>query len=168
MWLEIAKSTPRNVFILVFPEKYWNFLRNASNVLWSKSISGLRKIPLKKTSRDFPSNSAVKNPSAVQDTQAWSPGQKFSWRRAGNPLRYPCLENPMDRGAWWAAVHAVTERRTGLKGLGMRRHPGQSQILLSSAGVMSKVWTQPKKGWTKLTLLPSIRSPQGSPPGCLA
>ena len=27
----------------------------------------------------------------------------------GNPLQYSCLENPMDRGAWWAAVHGVTE-----------------------------------------------------------
>ena len=28
----------------------------------------------------------------------------------GNPLQYPCLENLMDRGAWWAAVHGVTKR----------------------------------------------------------
>ena len=27
----------------------------------------------------------------------------------GNPLQYPCLENPMDRGAWQATVHGVTE-----------------------------------------------------------
>ena len=27
----------------------------------------------------------------------------------GNPLQYPCLENLMDRGAWWAAVHGITE-----------------------------------------------------------
>ena len=27
----------------------------------------------------------------------------------GNPLRYSCLENPMDRGAWWATVQRVTE-----------------------------------------------------------
>ena len=27
----------------------------------------------------------------------------------GSPLQYSCLENPMDRGAWWAAVHGVTE-----------------------------------------------------------
>ena len=27
----------------------------------------------------------------------------------GNPLQYPCLENPTDRGAWWATVHGVTE-----------------------------------------------------------
>ena len=32
----------------------------------------------------------------------------------GNPLRYSCLENPMDRGAWWAAVHGVTKSRTRL------------------------------------------------------
>ena len=27
----------------------------------------------------------------------------------GNPLQCSCLENPMDRGAWWATVHEVTE-----------------------------------------------------------
>ena len=32
----------------------------------------------------------------------------------GNPLQYSCLENPMDWGAWWAAVHRVTKSRTGL------------------------------------------------------
>ena len=29
-----------------------------------------------------------------------SPGE-----RNGNPLQYPCLENPMGRGSWWATVH---------------------------------------------------------------
>ena len=28
----------------------------------------------------------------------------------GNPLQYSCLENPMDRGAWWATVHGVTKK----------------------------------------------------------
>ena len=27
----------------------------------------------------------------------------------GNPLQYSCLENPTDRGAWWATVHGVAE-----------------------------------------------------------
>ena len=27
----------------------------------------------------------------------------------GSPLQYSCLENPMNRGAWWAAVHGVSE-----------------------------------------------------------
>ena len=30
----------------------------------------------------------------------------------GNPLQYSCLENPVDRGAWWDAVHTVAESRT--------------------------------------------------------
>ena len=32
----------------------------------------------------------------------------------GTPLQHPCLENPIDRGAWWAAVHGVTKSRTRL------------------------------------------------------
>ena len=32
----------------------------------------------------------------------------------GTPLQYSCLENPMDGGAWWAAVHGVTKTRTRL------------------------------------------------------
>ena len=30
----------------------------------------------------------------------------------GNPLQYSCLENPMDRGAWWATVHGVAKSQT--------------------------------------------------------
>jgi len=30
----------------------------------------------------------------------------------GTPLQYYCLENPMDGGAWWAAVHGVVKSRT--------------------------------------------------------
>ena len=32
----------------------------------------------------------------------------------GTPLQYSCLENPMDGGAWWAAVHGVVKSRTRL------------------------------------------------------
>ena len=32
----------------------------------------------------------------------------------GNPLQYSCLENPMDKGAWWATVHGVAKSRTRL------------------------------------------------------
>ena len=35
----------------------------------------------------------------------------------GNPLQYSCLENLMDRGAWWATVHGVTKNQTRLKQL---------------------------------------------------
>ena len=33
---------------------------------------------------------------------------------SGNPLQYSCLENALDRGVWWAAVHGVTGSRTQL------------------------------------------------------
>ena len=36
---------------------------------------------------------------------------------SGDPLQCSCLENPTDRGAWWAAVHGVAQSRTGLKRL---------------------------------------------------
>ena len=38
-----------------------------------------------------------------------SPGE-----RNGNPVQYTWLENPMDRGAWWATVHGVAKSRTQL------------------------------------------------------
>ena len=37
--------------------------------------------------------------------------------RNGNPLQYSCLENPRDRGSWWAAVYGVAKSRTWLKRL---------------------------------------------------
>ena len=46
----------------------------------------------------------------------------------GNPLQYSCLENPVDRGAWWAAVHGVTQSRTRLKRLSLAGHGGGALI----------------------------------------
>ena len=47
--------------------------------------------------------------------------EKISWwcsgvigEGNGTPLQYSCLENPMDRGAWWAAVHGVAKSQTRL------------------------------------------------------
>ena len=42
---------------------------------------------------------------------------RYPGEEHGNPLQYSCLENPMDRGTWWAAVHRVTKSRTQLKRL---------------------------------------------------
>ena len=36
----------------------------------------------------------------------------MSYSSNGTPLQYSCLENPMDGGAWWAAVHGVAKSRT--------------------------------------------------------
>ena len=40
----------------------------------------------------------------------------------GAPLQYPCLENPMGEGAWWAAVHGVTKSRTRLSNVTFTFH----------------------------------------------
>ena len=64
----------------------------------------------------FPGGSMVKNPPAnAGDTGdlgsitglGRSPGVGN-----GNPLQYSCLENSMDRGAWWPTVHGVAESQT--------------------------------------------------------
>ena len=40
---------------------------------------------------------------------------KIPWRRAWQPLQYPCLEDPMAGGAWWATVHGVVKSQTRLR-----------------------------------------------------
>ena len=50
----------------------------------------------------------VNNPPAMWETWVQSPGGGH-----GNPLQYSCLENLMDRGAWWATVHGVSPWRAG-------------------------------------------------------
>ena len=46
-----------------------------------------------------------------------SPGIKHALETESTPLQYSCLENPMDGGAWWAAVHGVAQSLTRLKWL---------------------------------------------------
>ena len=59
----------------------------------------------------------VKNPSVSAGDagdQGSSLGRKDPLERNGNPLQSSCLENPMDRGAWWATVCGVAKSRTWL------------------------------------------------------
>ena len=51
----------------------------------------------------------------------------------GNPLQCSCLENPRDRGAWWAAVHGVTPSRTWLKRLSSSS--SSSNIIIPVLGI---------------------------------
>ena len=51
----------------------------------------------------------------MQDTWVQSLGQENPPEEGnGYPLQYSCLENSMDRGAWWATVHVVTKSQTQL------------------------------------------------------
>ena len=61
--------------------------------------------------------SAVNNPPVMQEENAGDLGSTPGSGRSpgegnGNPLQYSCLENHMDRGAWWATVHGVTKSWT--------------------------------------------------------
>ena len=60
-----------------------------------------------------PGGSVVKNPPVNAGNPASIPGSGRSPGEGnGNPLQYSCLENPMDRGAWWATVLGIAESDT--------------------------------------------------------
>ena len=58
----------------------------------------------------FRGGSVVKNPSAIVGDMGSIPGSgKSPGEGNGKLLQYSCLENSMDRGAWWATVHGITK-----------------------------------------------------------
>ena len=58
----------------------------------------------------------AKNTPAIRETWVQSLGKEDPLEEEmGNPLQYSCLENPMDRGTWWATVYRVAKSRTRLK-----------------------------------------------------
>ena len=60
-------------------------------------------------------NNLLANSGDIRDT-CWIPGSgRYPRGGNGNPLQYSCLENPMDRGAWQATVHSVTQSQAQLK-----------------------------------------------------
>ena len=62
------------------------------------------------THMGFPGGSVVKNPPAMQETQVQSLGQEDPpGGRNGNTLQCSRLENPVDRGSWYAIVHWVSK-----------------------------------------------------------
>ena len=74
----------------------------------------------------FPGGSDGKE-SACNAGDAGDAGSIPGWGRSpggghGNPLQCSCLENPKDRGTWWATVHRVTKSWTWLKWLSRHTH----------------------------------------------
>ena len=63
----------------------------------------------------------VKNPPAnagnIRNAGSISGSGRSPGGGHGNPLQYACLENPIDRGGWWATVHRVAKSQTRLKRL---------------------------------------------------
>ena len=58
----------------------------------------------------------------VKDTGSIPGSGRSSGGGYGNPLPYSCLENPTDRGGWWAKIHRVAKSRTHLKQLSTHAH----------------------------------------------
>ena len=63
----------------------------------------------------------------------------------GTALQYSCLENPMDRGAWWAAVHGVAKSRTQLSAFTFTFHfHALEKEMATHSGVLA--WRIPGTG----------------------
>ena len=83
---------------------------------------------------------------------------------AGNPLQYSCLENPRDRGAWWAAVYGVTQSWTRLKLLSSSSREGNGNPLKYSCLENSMDWQATVHGVTRIGHDLATKPPP-SPPG---
>ena len=69
--------------------------------------------------KNLPANAGdIRDPGSIPGLGR-SPGEGY-----GNPLQYSCLENPMDRGDWWAIVHGVAKSQIRLKVLSTGQHMG--------------------------------------------
>jgi len=61
----------------------------------------------------FPGGSDDKESACSAGDPGLIPGSgRFSGEGKGNPLQYSCLENSMDKGAWWATVYGVAKSQT--------------------------------------------------------
>ena len=64
---------------------------------------------------------------------------------SGTPLQYSCLENPMDRGAWWASVHVVAKSKTRLSDFTFTFHfHALEEEMATHSSVLA--WRIPGKG----------------------
>ena len=68
----------------------------------------------------------------------------------GNPLQYPCLENPMDREAWWATVHGVTKSQTRLSDFTLKRK--KKVIINNNYYFLAHNWIQASKDFNFLAM----------------
>ena len=71
----------------------------------------------------------------TEDLGSISGSGRSPGRGNGNPFQYSCLENPMDRGTWWAAVHGVAKSHTRLNDKHYKR---QGRALHNVQGINPK------------------------------
>ena len=81
---------------------------------WVSAVTWIFVFPLK-IHQGFPGGSVDKESACGMGEMCSIPGLgRAPGEGNGNPLQYPCLENPMDRGAWWPTVHGVAKSQTRL------------------------------------------------------
>ena len=75
--------------------------------------------------------------------------QAFIGEGDGTPLQYSCLENPMDGGAWWAAVHGVEKSRTRLSDFPFtfHLHALEKEMATHSSVLASRIPGMGEPGW---------------------
>ena len=73
------------------------------------------RIPIPHMELGFPGSSDGKESACyAEDLGSISGSGRSPRERNGNPLQHSCLENPIDRGTWWATVHGVAKSQTRL------------------------------------------------------
>ena len=109
------------------PSLLSEMLKAGSRVQFWRNVLELKGFPHSLVSKEFACNAEVKvkvkgNSLSRVPLFAGDPGSIPGSERCpgegnGNPLRYSCLENPRDGGAWWAAIYGVKQSQTWLKWL---------------------------------------------------
>ena len=104
----------------------------------------------------------VKNPPAnVGDKRDMGsiPGSGgYTGEGHGNPLQYSCLENPMDRGPWWATVHRIIKSQTWLRQLSIQNTTKGKGKPLSKGWLTSLPWQLEGKSFYRLRECVTCRS----------
>ena len=98
VWIK-ASFLPLKYFLHPWKQQLWIAVSESKRQLhgtyWAEGASQVSRV--------------VKNPPAdakdVRDAGQFLGSRRFPGGGHGNPLQYSCLENPKDRGAWWARVH---------------------------------------------------------------
>ena len=90
----------------------------------------------------------------VRDTGSIPGSGRSPGRGHGHPLQYSCLENPMDRGAWWATVHRVAKSQTWLKWLNIAQNSWRETLRYHRDSEMKGFHYQ----WRVHTVLTSLES----------
>ena len=117
-WNEQGESSRWGKIVVARLWRVWKAIIRLGLLFWERCI--LRSSVM---SWGFSGGASDKEPPAnagdVKDTGSIPKSGRSPREGHGNPLQCSCLENPMNRRTWWAAVNGVTESRTQLKWLGM-------------------------------------------------